>query len=60
MMFIHQKKKKKKSKIKLKAAKNKFDTGDLFMNEKNPRDKTPLGEIKVIIPKNPLLSNKRL
>ena len=35
---------------------NKFDTGDLFMNTENHRGKTPLGEFKVTIPENPLLS----
>ena len=35
---------------------NKFDTGDLFTNEENHRGKTPSGDFKVIIPKNPLLS----
>ena len=37
---------------------NKFDTGDLFTNEDNYRDKTPSGEFKVITPKSPLLSIK--
>ena len=36
--------------------KNKFDIGDLFMNEENHRGKTPPGEFKVTTPKNPLLS----
>ena len=35
---------------------NKFDTGDLFTNEENHRGKTPLGDLKVTTPKNPLLS----
>ena len=35
---------------------NKFDTGNLFMNGENYRGKTPPGEFKVTIPKNPLLS----
>ena len=44
-----------KSPTKLNAAKNKFDTGDLFTNRENHRDKTPLGEFKVTTPENPLL-----
>ena len=35
---------------------NKFDRGDLFMNEENHPGKTPSGDFKVTIPKNPLLS----
>ena len=35
---------------------NKFDIGDLFTDGENHRDKTSLGEFKVITPKNPLLS----
>ena len=35
---------------------NKFDTGDLFTNGENHRGKTPPGDFKVNIPKNPLLS----
>ena len=35
--------------------KNKFDTGDLFMNTENRRGKTLLGEFKVTTPENPLL-----
>ena len=38
--------------------KNKFNTGDLFINGENHQDKTPLGEFKVITPKNPLLSKQ--
>ena len=45
-----------KSPTKLNAAKNKFDTGDLFINGENHRGKTPSGDFKVISPKNPLLS----
>ena len=45
-----------KSPIKLNAAENKFDIGDLFMNMKNHRDKTSPGEFKVITSENPLLS----
>ena len=56
MMFIQ--KKKNKSSIKLKATKNKFDTGDLFTNGENHRGKTPLGEFKVTTPENPLLSKQ--
>ena len=41
---------------KLNAAENKFDTGDLFTNRENHRDKTPPGEFKVTTPENPLLS----
>ena len=36
----------------------KFDTGGLFMNEENHRDKTPLGEFNVTTPKNSLLSKQ--
>ena len=35
---------------------NKFDTGDLFTNGENHRDKTPPADFKVTTPKNPLLS----
>ena len=42
----------------LNAAENKFDTGDLFMNGENHRDKTPLGEFKVTILENSLLSKQ--
>ena len=35
---------------------NKFDTGDLFMNGENHRDKTLSSEFKVTTPENPLLS----
>ena len=34
----------------------KFDTGDLFVNEENHRNKTSPGEFKVTTPENPLLS----
>ena len=34
----------------------KFDTGNLFMNGENHRDKTPSSEFKVSTPNNPLLS----
>ena len=47
-----------KSPIKLNAAENKFDIGDLFTNGENHRGKTPLGEFKVTTPKNPLLSKQ--
>ena len=43
---------------KLNAAKNKYDTGDLFTNRENHQGKTPLGEFKVTIPKNPPLSKQ--
>ena len=43
---------------KLNAAENKFDTGDLFMNEENHRGKTPPSEFKVTTPENPLLSKQ--
>ena len=46
----------KKSPTKLNAAKNKFDTDDLFMNGKNHRNKTPPSEFKVTTPENLLLS----
>ena len=46
------------SPTKLNAAENKFDIGDLFMNEKNHRGKTLFGEFKVTTPKNPLLSKQ--
>ena len=36
----------------------KFDTGDLFTNGENYQGKTPPGEFKVTIPKNPLLSKQ--
>ena len=36
--------------------KNKFDTGDLFTNGENYRDKTPSGKFKVTAHKNLLLS----
>ena len=42
--------------LKLNAAENKFDTGDLFTNGENHRGKTPPGDFKVITPKNPVLS----
>ena len=45
-----------KSPIILNVSENKFDTGDLFTNGENYRDKTLPGEFKVITPKNPLLS----
>ena len=45
-----------KSPIILIIVENKFDTSDLFTNGKNHRGKTPLGEFKVITPKNLLLS----
>ena len=45
-----------KSPIKLNAAENKFDIGDLFTNEENHRGKIPLGDFKVTTSKNPLLS----
>ena len=38
--------------------KDKFDTGDLFMNEENHRGKTLPGEFKVTTPENPLLSKQ--
>ena len=38
----------------------KFDTGGLFMNEENHRDKTPLGEFNVTTPKNSLLSKQEV
>ena len=34
------------------------DTGDLFMNGEDYRDKTPLGDFKVTTSKNPLLSKQ--
>lgn len=48
----------KKSPTKLNAEENKFDTGDLFTNRENHRDKTPSGEFKVTTPRNPLLSKQ--
>ena len=45
-----------KSPIILNAVENKFDMGDLFMNEENHRGKTPSGELKVTTPENLLLS----
>ena len=47
-----------KSPIKLNAAENKFDTGDLFTNGKNYRCKIPSGDFKVTTPENPLLSKQ--
>ena len=47
-----------KSPIILNAAKNKFDTGDLFTNGENHQGKTPPGDFKVTIPKNSLLSKQ--
>ena len=44
--------------LKLNAAENKFDIGDLFTNGENHRDKTTPSEFKVTIPKNPLLSKQ--
>ena len=40
----------------LNAVENKFDTGNLFTNRKNHRDKTSLGDFKVTTPKIPPLS----
>ena len=42
--------------IKLNAAENKFDTGNMFTNWENHRDKALSSEFKVTTPKNPLLS----
>ena len=36
----------------------KFNTGDLFTNEENHRNKTPSGEFKVTTLENPLLSKQ--
>ena len=47
-----------KSPTKLYTAKNKFDIGDLFTNGENHQGKTLLGEFKVTIPENPLLSKQ--
>ena len=47
-----------KSPTKLNAAEINFDTGELFTNEENHRDKTPHGEFKVTTPENPLLSKQ--
>ena len=41
-----------KSQTKLNVVENKFGIGDLFMNEKNHRSKTPLGKFKVTTPEN--------
>ena len=38
--------------------KDKFDTGDLFMNRKNHRNKTRPGKFKVTTLENPLLSKQ--
>ena len=43
---------------KLNAAENKFDTGDLFINGENHREKTPPSEFKVTTPENLLLSKQ--
>ena len=40
----------------LNASDIEFDTGDLFTNGENHRGKTPPGEFKITISKNPLLS----
>ena len=40
----------------LNAVENKFDTGNLFTNRENHRDKTSLGDFKVTTPKIPPLS----
>ena len=45
-----------KSPIILNAAKNKFDTSNLFTNKENLWGKTPLGELKVTTRENLLLS----
>ena len=42
----------------LKATENKFGTGDLFTNGENHRGKIPLGEFKVTILEDPLLSKQ--
>ena len=47
-----------KSPTKLNVAENKFDTGDLFTNEENHRNKPPSGEFKATTPENPLLDRK--
>ena len=39
---------------------NKFGTRDLFTSRENHQGKTPLGEFKVTIPKNPLLSKQTI
>ena len=45
-----------KSPIKLNAAENKFDIGDLFMNKENHQNKILPNDFKVTTLKNPLLS----
>ena len=47
-----------KSPTKLNATENKFDTGDLFVNEENHQGKTPSGDFKVTTPENPLSSKQ--
>ena len=47
-----------KSPIILNAAANKFDTGDLFMNEENHRGKSLPCKFKVTTPENSLLSKQ--
>ena len=49
-----------KSPTKSNAAKNKFDTDDLFMNGKNHRGKTLPGEFKVTTSENPILSKQAI
>ena len=44
--------------LKLNAAENKFDIGDLFTNGENHRGKIPPNEFKVTTPENPLLSKQ--
>ena len=39
---------------------NKFDTGDLFTNGENHRDKILPSEFKVTTPENPLLSKQAI
>ena len=43
---------------KLNAAESKFDTGDLFINGENHREKTPPSKFKVTTPENLLLSKQ--
>ena len=44
--------------MQLNAVEIKFNTGDLFTNEGNHRNKTPSGEFKVTTLENPLLSKQ--
>ena len=50
----------KKLPIKLNTVEIKFDIGDVFMNGKNRRGKSPSGEFKATTPENLLLSKQTI